>query len=31
MAYFFKKYNSIKYNYEIYNKEFIAIIYAFEE
>ena len=29
--YFFKKYNSAKYNYEIYDKELITIIYAFEE
>ena len=31
VAYFFKKHNSIKCNYEIYNKELMIIVYAFEE
>jgi hypothetical protein len=26
-----KKYNPIEYNYEIYNKELLAIIYCFED
>ena len=31
IAYFFKKHNSVKCNYEIYNKELIVIIHPFEE
>ena len=31
VAYFFKKYNSAEYNYEIYNKELIIIIYIFKK
>ena len=31
VIYFLKKYNSVKCNYKIYDKEFIIIIYAFEE
>ena len=31
MAYFSKKYNLAKYNYKIYNKELMAIVYAFKE
>ena len=31
IAYFFKKHNSAKYNYEIYDKELMIIIRAFEE
>ena len=31
IAYFFKKHNSVKYNYEIYDKELMIIIRVFEE
>ncbi len=31
IAYFFKKYNAVECNYEIYNKELMIIICAFEE
>ena len=31
IIYFSKKYNSIKYNYEIYNKKLIIIIHVFEK
>ena len=31
VTYFSKKYNSIKCNYKIYNKEFIIIIYIFKK
>jgi hypothetical protein len=31
MAYFSKKHSPMEYNYEIYNKELMAIIQAFEE
>ena len=31
VAYFFKKHNSIKYNYEIYDKKLMTIIHIFEE
>ena len=31
IVYFLKKHNSIKCNYEIYNKKFMIIVYAFEE
>ena len=31
IVYFSKKYNSAECNYEIYNKKFIIIIYAFKE
>ena len=31
VAYFSKKHNSIKCNYEIYNKKLIIIIHVFEE
>ena len=31
IAFFFKEIFSIKYNYDIYNKEFIIIIRAFEK
>ena len=31
IAYFFKKHNSAEYNYEIYDKELIAIICTFKE
>jgi hypothetical protein len=30
VAFMSKKYNLIEYNYEIYNKELLAIIYCFE-
>ena len=31
VIYFSKKHNSVKCNYEIYNKEFMIIIYVFEK
>ena len=31
VAFFFKKHNSAKYNYEIYNKKLMIIIRVFEE
>ena len=31
IAYFFKKHNSVKCNYEIYNKELMIIVCAFKE
>ena len=31
IAYFFKKYNSVKCNYEIYNKKLMIIIHIFKE
>jgi len=31
VAYFLKKHNSIEYNYEIYNKELMIIVYAFKK
>ncbi len=31
IAYFFKKHNPTECNYEIYDKEFMAIVRAFEE
>ena len=31
IAYFLKKHNSVECNYKIYDKEFMIIIYAFEE
>ena len=31
VTYFLKKHNLVKCNYKIYNKEFIIIIYVFEE
>ena len=31
VAYFLKKYNSVKCNYKIYDKKLIIIIYAFKE
>ena len=31
IIYFLKKYNSVKCNYKIYNKEFIIIIYVFKK
>jgi hypothetical protein len=30
VAFISKKYNPIEYNYEIYNKELLVIIYCFE-
>jgi hypothetical protein len=30
MVFISKKYNPVEYNYEIYNKELLAIIYYFE-
>ena len=31
VVYFLKKHNSVKYNYEIYNKKFMIIIHVFKE
>ncbi len=31
VAYFLKKHNSVKYNYEIYDKELMIIVCAFEK
>ncbi len=31
VAYFLKKHNSVECNYEIYNKELMIIVYAFEK
>ncbi len=31
IAYFLKKHNSVECNYEIYDKELIIIVYAFEK
>ena len=31
IIYFLKKHNSVKCNYEIYDKEFIIIVYVFEK
>ncbi len=31
ITYFLKKHNSIKYNYEIYDKELMIIVYAFKK
>ena len=31
VAYFFKKHNSVKCNYEIYDKKLMIIIYVFEK
>ena len=31
VAYFFKKHNSVKYNYKIYDKKLMIIVYVFEK